>query len=422
MPVTCLWLLAQMAFVKSLHAARWAFVFGVLLGLAAATKFTGWFAVAPALGWWAVFEGLPLLGRAIGSIRLYGGPRPDRASPSSPPPGLPATRALGIGLVVAALVVYGVQPAWWAHPWRGMGRFLVSNLTREQSVPVTSLYLGTVYRFALPWHNTIVLTTVTTPVSIVVLGLVGIVVTLCRWRGDRGGVIWPLSWSVLMVVRALPDAPGHDVERLLLPSLASLAVLAGIGAGWVARGMLAGPGIRATALLVVMVAGECLVGLARTYPYHLSYYSAAIGGLPGAERLGLEETYYWDTMGPEFFDWVRGQERRRPVALSFPLGLVNVMILRDWGEFPSGVKVAGLDPGVEYPDYVLQRNRGIYTPYDWWLERRGHPIFVIRRQGVDLLRVYAGEEVERAQQETRGQPGVLRSSERPTWGLGRGKP
>ena len=63
------------------------------------------------------------------------------------------------------VTLYAIQPAWWRAPIWGIERFLVSNLTREKSVPVTSLYLGTVYRFALPWHNTLVLTAVTTPVA-----------------------------------------------------------------------------------------------------------------------------------------------------------------------------------------------------------------------------------------------------------------
>jgi hypothetical protein len=95
---------------------------------------------------------------------------------------------------------------------------------------------------------------------------------------------------------------------------------------------------------------------------------------------------------------------------------LNIMILRDWGAFPEGVRVAKLD-ATTHADYVLQRNRGIYTPLDWWLERNGHPIFAIRRQGVDLLRVYPFAEVVRAEEATRGQPGVLESSERPTWGF-----
>jgi hypothetical protein len=240
---------------------------------------------------------------------------------------------------------------------------------------------------------------------------------MARARARRDDLIWPMSWAVLMLVRALPNAPGHDVERLLLPSLASLCILAGIGVGWVADRLSlvslklswAGLGLAALAL------GECLLGIVRTYPYNLSYYSVAVGGLPGAERLGFEETYYWDTLGPEFLAWVRRRSEQGPLELEFPIGLLNILILRDWGLFPADVKVTQLDTAT-HPDYVLQRNRGIYTPADWWLERRGNPIFTIARQGVDLLRVYPADEIARARAETRDQPGVLRSSQRPGWG------
>jgi hypothetical protein len=415
MPVTCLWLLAQMAFVKSLGSARWIIAFGILLGLAAGTKFTGWFAVLPPLGWWAIYEGSALFRRLFRHFSLHG--RPRLSGPPPPlPPGLPATLVLALGIPLAALTLYAIQPPWWPRPIAGLERFLISNLTREESVPVTSLYLGTVYRFALPWHNTIVLTAVTTPVLVVALGLIGIATTLARARTARDDVIWPLSWSILMIVRALPNAPGHDVERLLLPSIASLSILAGIGVGWLADRLGSGRLVLVAPVVTGLAIGECLLGIARTYPYNLSYYNLAVGGLPGAERLGFEETYYWDTLGPEFHAWVRQRSRSENLELSFPMGLLNIMILRNWGAFPEGVRVAKLD-ATTHADYVLQRNRGIYTPLDWWLERNGHPIFAIRRQGVDLLRVYPFAEVVRAEEATRGQPGVLESSERPTWGF-----
>jgi Dolichyl-phosphate-mannose-protein mannosyltransferase len=415
MPVTCLWLLAQMAFLKSLRSARWIVAFGVLLGLAAGTKLTGWFAVVPPLCWWFIHEGVPLARRLLRHVSFDG---PTRVLAPSSPLKLSATRALALGIPLAALTLFAIQPAWWSAPLSGVERFLASNLTREQSVPVTSLYLGKVYLFALPWHNTLVLTAVTTPVLVVALGLVGIISTLVTARSAPDELIWVLSWIVLMIVRALPNAPGHDMERLILPSLASLSVLAGLGVGHLADRL--GPGrlgIVAPTIAALAV-GECLLGIAQTYPYTLSYYNQAVGGLRGAERLGLDQTYYCETFGPEFLDWVRGQSLRELVELQFPLGVLNVVVLRHWGIFPEGVKVKTLDP-TTHPYYVLQRNRGIYAPKDWWIERNGHPVFAIRRQGVDLLRVYSYEEFVQAIAATRNEPGVLQTSERPSWGFPR---
>ena len=410
MPVTCLWILAQTAFLKSLRSAPWIVAFGVVLGLAAATKLTGWFAVVPPLCWWAMREGTPGARRLLRHVTFDG-----RAQVSAPGSAvtLGATRALILGIPLAALTLYAIQPAWWSAPISGIERFLVSNLTRDKSVPVTSLYLGTVYRFALPWHNTLVLTAVTTPVLVLMLGILGIGSTLARARSAPDELIWVLSWAVLMIVRALPNAPGHDVERLILPSLASLSVLAGLGIGYLAD-RFATKRVAFVAPVVALALGECVWGIAQSYPYNLSYYNFAVGGLPGAERLGFEETYYWETLGPEFLDWVRQQSKQETVELRFPLGLLNIIVLRHWGLFPEGAKVADLDP-TTHPYYVLQRNRGIYTPLDWWLERNGHPVFAIRRQGVDLLRIYSFDDWAKAALATRDEPSVLKSSQRPTW-------
>ena len=377
MPVTCLWLLAQVAFLQSLRKVRWVVALGVLLGLAAGTKLTGWFAVAPPLAWWALYEGIPLVRSWLGRVTLLW---PASGLRAASPIKLSATKALALGIPLAALTLYAIQPAWWRAPIWGIKRFLVSNLTREKSVPVTSLYLGTVYRFALPWHNTLVLTAVTTPVLVLALGVLGIGSTLARARSAPDDLIWVLSWSVLLVVRALPNAPGHDMERLILPSIASLSVLAGLGVGYLAERVGRG-GLRIVAPFVAALAiGECVVGIGQTYPYNLSYYNVAVGGPPGAERLGFDQTYYWETLGREFFDWTRQRSLREPVELYFPLGLLNIIILRHWGVFPAGVKVMNLDPAT-HPFHVLQRNRGIYDPKDWWLERNGHPVFAIKAPG-----------------------------------------
>ncbi len=412
MPVTCLWLLVQAAFLKSLRSARWIPALGILLGLAAGTKFTGWFALIPPLVWAILYEWVPRARRLLASDTI--GNLTGIIQPSSRL-SWNATRAITLGTVIAALTLYAVQPPWWSDPVWGVERFLTSNLSRDKTIPVPSLYLGKVYLFSLPWHNTLVLTAVTTPVLVLTLGLVGIGSVLARSRSDPEGLLWVLSWGVLMVVRAFPNSPGHDVERLILPSLASLSILAGLGAGVLAQ-QLAGRKMALIAILLsVLAIGECALGIVQTYPYNLSYYSLAIGGPAGAERLGFEPTYYWETLGPEFYSWLRQLAAREPVELHFPSGLLNIILLRKWGIFPANVKVVLLDPS-SHPYYVLQRNLGIFSPYDWWLERHGHPVFAINRQGVDLLHVYRFEELAQACAITEGQPGVLQTAPRP--GLG----
>lgn len=387
MPVSCLWLLAQLAFVNAQGAAWWSVPFGLVLGLAWATKLTGWFALAPPLAWALLFEIGPGAAAWLRSS-LVEGPRAGR--PRRP---WPATRAVVVGAAVAMMVVYAIQPAWWADPIAGLRRFFASNLSREQVVPVPALYFGAVYPFALPWHNAIVLTAITTPALTVVLGLIGLVLTVARARSEPTALIWPLSFAAVLVVRALPNSPGHDVERLLLPGLTSLAVLAGLGVQGLADRLRP---TRWKALPYALLGGavvESAMGFAQYYPYHLSYYNAAIGGLPGAVRAGFDPTYYWDTLGPEFARWARAQPH--PLELRFPFNELSAHYLRTWGELPADLRIAGLDP-TDRPYYVLQRDLPVYAPWDHALEREARPVFTIRRRGVPLLHVYAPEDAERA--------------------------
>src|SRR5208337_3923462 len=229
-------------------------------------------------------------------------------------------------------------------------------------------------------------------------------------------MIWPLSWATLMIIRALPNAPGHDGIRLFLPSVASLAVLAGLGVSWLVERL--GTGRRfLIPLIAVAAVGECFVGIVQTYPYTDSYFNVAIGGLKGAERAGFELTYYWETAGREFLDWVGTKASKQPVTLSFSMDTTNHDLIREWGGIPPGVRIVHLNVPLTgnpvKPDYyVQQRRRGLWYPDDQWLDRFGHPVFVIRRQGVDLLRVYTHQESLEAARRSRDDP-ILRSLLRP---------
>ncbi len=395
MPMTSLWMLAQVSLADCLEGGRKrsAVCFGLAAGLCAATKFTGWFAVAPAI----VLVG----GREIAaSIKASIDDKPRRLSRSS--------SVLYLGLPLAAVVLFAVQPPWWMNPVGGVYTFLKSNLTRDVTKPIPTLYWGKVYEYALPWHNTLVLTAVATPFMVVLLGAIGLGFSLISrsWKSDGQKLearVWGLSWLVLMVVRALPSAPGHDGVRSFLPSIASLAVLSGVG---VYRIGLALYRRKLPPLHYVLIAAawfETIAGTVSVYPYTLSYYNAAFGGLRSAEKRGFELTYYWDTMSPEFLKWLNEEAKKRTVELRFPSDLVNIPYLREWGLAPRGAPVLGLEE-VREPDYVLQRRRGVYYPYDWRLDQHGAPRFRISRQGVDLLRVYSFDESFKAYQAVKDVP------------------
>jgi hypothetical protein len=123
--VTSLWVLAIFAFANATdnttvaedRAIRWGwtFCFGTVLGCSLATKLTGWFLTLPFLVWAGLYR--------------------DRV----------AFKTVLIGLVVAMVVLVTILPPWWTDPLEGILRFLESNLTRSQTIPIRVQFLNTVY-------------------------------------------------------------------------------------------------------------------------------------------------------------------------------------------------------------------------------------------------------------------------------------
>ena len=102
-----------------------------------------------------------------------------------------------------------------------------------------------------------------------------------------------------MILRAMPHIPGHDGVRLFLPAFGMLALLGGLGA----RTLLEWSSRWAKVAIAAALA-EGVVSIAVMMPVPLSYFSPIVGGLPGATKLGMEPTYYWDALSPEARRWL----------------------------------------------------------------------------------------------------------------------
>ena len=190
------------------------------------------------------------------------------------------------------MTLYAFNPAGGAIRSTGCRRFLGSNLTRAETIRIPVLFLGQVYdtpKQSLPWYNTLVWTLFVTPVGFLALAIVG------RRTGhppvpepavrDPGG-------RALGFLLALRRTAAHARARRRSPVPAGvrlLAVLAGLGAAaLVERFGRWGKAIVAAALV------EGALSVALMMPVPLSYFSPLIGGLPGAAKLGMEPTYFWD--------------------------------------------------------------------------------------------------------------------------------
>ena len=340
---------------------KWLYVvlFGLVLGAAMGTKLTGWTLPALFAAWTVAFWS------RRGLITL------------------------AIGCAVAVGVVVAINPPWWFDPWDGVARFFRSNATRARTIPIATMYLGRIYitpKESLPWTNTLVWTAFVTPAGILALACCGFWGVLKRPFRDGAAALAAGGWMMMLILRALPHTPGHDGVRQFLPAFGSLALVAGWGAmklnEWI--------GVRVATVVVALAALEGAAGIALLEPVPLSYYSPLVGGLAGATKLGMEPTYYWDSLSNDAIDWIN-KETPEGAKVRFASYPTSWLYLRMTGRLRPACLPT--DRG-RFAWYVVQNRPGSLSDLDRYLLARAEPRYVERKWGVPLLWIFPYAEVE----------------------------
>jgi 4-amino-4-deoxy-L-arabinose transferase-like glycosyltransferase len=360
--LTSLWLGAILAFATAVESQKvprgkypnwgWVVVFGLMVGWAADTKLTGWFLPIPFLVWTAI--------------------RYERQG----------FFTLMLGGLIALLTLWAFNPPWWGAPIAGIERFLQSNLSRAQRIPIKTLFLGKEISTpdgSLPWYNTLIWTVFVTPIGFLSFALVGAWRSFRHLRSDPIGMLVIGNWGFLLVLRALPHTPGHDGVRQFLPAFGCLALAAGQGSVSVTQRL----GRWGNALIVVALA-EGVVSIALMMPVPLSYYSPLVGGLRGATALGMEPTYYWDAFHSEAIEWLNRHTNQGEKVL-FASNPSSWSYLHETGR----LKPAHLptDPGV-WKWYVLQNRPGNLRRDDRVRIDKSKQSYVFIKCGVPLLWIF----------------------------------
>ena len=277
---------------------------GVLLGLACLCKIQGALLV-PAVAAWAAWHA----GRAYGPKHAW------RAVG-------PVAAFAGVGFVVFFLG----WPYLWLDVEKNPAAFLATITDRAA---VRNYYLGRVWNGdglpPTPWHYPLIMTLATVPVGVTALAAWGVVrggrrkveagkmgnqseverevpapphlppSAFFPLRDDPRFTLFAFAFAVPLLAVCTRGPSLYDGVRLWLVVFPPLAVLAGVGAQNLydrlraRRPKLAGPAVAA----LVAVQGVNVVWMS---PVWLSSYSAAVGGLRGADRLGFERNYWGDAV------------------------------------------------------------------------------------------------------------------------------
>lgn len=371
MPLALFWAVCVLAFAAYLRrggGGRLA-IAGIALGLAMGTKFTGWLLPVPLLVW-AVLERRWLAWFAT----------------------------IVIGLIVAWILV----PPAWHDPLGAVYGLFAESLARDDTIPIHTLYAGRIYEYVAPWHQAAVMTLITVPVGILCLALIG-----CADVARSREILRPvderatlsrlalLQVGFFLLLMALPSSPNHDGVRLFLPMFPFVAILAGLALGRFDACLRARFESR-SAVLGILLAAAVYLGPAwwqvrHASPYYLSYYNELIGGLPGAEAAGMEVSYWYDAITPEFIAEI---ERLLPVGstvLAFPTTkyfeeLQQLGLLRDDLRISSDLSSGYL---------LMIARKATLPPPLLEVYETVQPIRAVELDGVELAGLYALNELRR---------------------------
>jgi 4-amino-4-deoxy-L-arabinose transferase-like glycosyltransferase len=335
------------------------------LGLALATKFTGYL-IPLAMLLWMIAYGRSR--RALTGAILWG----------------------LFGLVVA----WVLNPLMWHDPVAETLLLVRDSLARDDVVPITTFYLGRAWWYHLPGHHSIVMTLITVPISILTLAGWGTAVTARRWEERPIGGLCLTQILFFVFLMAAPGSPNHDGVRLWLPMFPFVALLAGRGFGSmiqvVRQRIPQQKAILASLFLGAVFFLPPYVQTVRVAPFYLAYYNEVIGGVRGAARAGMETTYWLEAVTPAFLERVN-ETLPQGASLSPWPNITHLEWLQTQGMLRGDIVVTRDLPA----DYLLLvARKAAFQPHHWRIYENVRPELAVELEGVELVGLYAWEQNE----------------------------
>ncbi len=267
------WTLALLAgdrAIRSPHPLRAMAVAGAIWSLALLTKIHAWLLI-PILGIWA-FVYLPPR-RAFAAMAIWG--------------------------VVGVSLFWLGWPWLWYDPVHRLAAYWGTGVTRPT---ILVQYFGQVIADRdVPWHYPWFYFAATVPLGLQLLGCLGFA---RGWRNRRADA-FPLLLAGTIAVFLLifsTRVPIYDGERLFLHVFPAWALLIGLGFDTLWNHYQTAAVRRRFRIILSAFLLVQAYGTIALHPFGLSFYNGLTGGLSGAERLGLELTYWNDAVDTVLLD------------------------------------------------------------------------------------------------------------------------
>jgi hypothetical protein len=410
-PIAALWFATVYAYWRALATRRWAYVAGVVFGLALATK-----------------HNALLLPFAIGlhylHVAFHSQPRAPGERRGAAAHVAAFGRRLGQGFVrlrpsvviamavLGPLVLIALWPWLWFDPIDHISKWIGFHLDHTH---YNFEYLGHNWNAPpFPWHVALVTTLLTVPVVTLVSAGIGTGVLAVRAKRRAAadaarapGILLALSAAASMGPFFLGSTPIFGAEKHWMPAIPSLCIAAGIGVIWAARAAVRTlapklPWIEARrrvvciatcAVLGTLVVAAAAIETRHAQPYALTSYNALAGGAPGGADLGMNRQF-WGVSASGVLPYLA----EHPPAQGQVARVYSHDASMAWGWYRKYGLLSDRQPDSGHENagvmnsqwamviHELHFNRHDYLIWDAYKTVR--PVFVLRFDGVPIVSLY----------------------------------
>lgn len=289
-------------------------------------------------------------------------------------------------IVLTPIIYIGCQPWLWHDTvTRIIERF--TDYKNKSAVPL--FYLGQLYVDS-PWHYPFVMVTVTVPVTIFLLFVIGLFSPIIQRMMKLNGP-WNSNYLLHLLLFFMFLTPlliiqlkhAYDGCRLFLPCFPLLAVIAAFGFSLVLNFIQKyWQNQMASWIVTIALLAMPAYSLFHYHPFYLAYFNEFVGGIRGAKEKGFETVYWCDALTPDF------------------IAQINEVLPEDKTVHPKSMEHKIIDyyieRGILKPSFkefpwsyaIVQSRQGMFTGEEWTLYLQRRPILVQELDGVQLYALY----------------------------------
>ncbi len=261
--------------------------------------------------------------------------------------------------IIAGALVYIFWPWLWHSPARKITGYIHFHFFRGYRVPV--FYLGKIYSDGpAPFHYPLLMSLFTLPPAVVLLAGYKFACSAFKKFKDPFDGLIILNAAVPAAVLCFPFVGKYDGIRLFLPAFPFIAVMAGAGL-WELIQKYKKKFNNKIILPAVLIFFSAALPVLRMGSHHLSYYNFFTGGISGARGLGLETTYWGDSVTEDVLSYINENAADKAGVVFYPVGSNVVRLLKLTGRLRNDLTGLGLEKIDEADFLVLVHRQGMFT-------------------------------------------------------------